>query len=70
MSIASRIGISEEIVQYFHNNFVTNNKQVLVELLKELSKRGCSKLQIVFLLVDEGKLDFRQANLLVLNELP
>jgi hypothetical protein len=70
MSIASQIGISEEIVQYFQNNFVSDNKQVLVELLKDLSKKGCSKLQIVFLLVDEGKLDFRQANLLVLNELP
>jgi len=59
--------VSNEIVSFFKENFNFNDEQALEELIKELRKKGCSQMQTVLLLVDEGSLSFKDANKIVLN---
>jgi hypothetical protein len=57
--------IDEEMRSYFKQNY--KDGQSLENVLIELKERGYSQMQSVFLLIEQLKLSFVEANRIVLN---
>ena len=67
MSIDHPFKSSQEVVDFFKENFKPNDEHALEELMWQLRRKECSQMQTVFLLIEEGRLSFDEANRTVLN---
>ena len=59
--------VTADIKEYFRQTYIQNDQEGVQRLLSSLRDKGCSQMQTVFLLYNEAKLSFQDANNIVQN---
>jgi hypothetical protein len=59
--------VTDEMRTYFRTHYDTSSTNSLEDILIKLKSKGYSQMQSVFLLVDELKIAFGEANQVILN---
>ena len=69
MEIEDFLGVTPEMVDCFKSTYVEGNNDSLQKALIALKEKGCSQMQSVILLINEGKFSWKDANSIILNSI-
>ena len=65
--MANIFEVTEDIKQFFRENYIPNDDDAMEKMVLSLKNRGCSQMQTVFLLINEAGMSFRNANRVIMN---